>query len=212
MMHKSFSAAASLALALLAPAQADAQQSYDAREVRLLPIYCKYTQIFRDHVPGGNDPAQIDYYTKTMGTTFIHMHHYCWGLMNVNRASFISRTQQDRASNLFRSVQEFDYVLERAPVDFPYVPEILTRKGESLIRLDKGPEAVGTLQRAITTKPDYWPPYAALSDYYKDSGDVAKARDWLEKGLSASPDSQVLARRLAELKRTSAAHTKTKER
>jgi tetratricopeptide (TPR) repeat protein len=210
---RSIASTAWIALVSLAPVPVQAQQSYDSREVRLLPVYCKYTQLFRNNVPGGNDPVEIERWTKRMGPTFIHMHHYCWGLMDGNRAAFWAKTPQDRTHNLYQSIKEFDYVIERAPQDFSYLPEILTRKGENLILLDKGPEGVGELTRAIYVKPDYWPPYAAISDYYKNTGDIAKAREWLRKGLSAAPDAKVLSRRLAELDggRSRSAHKKAPE-
>lgn len=193
-------AAAGLAAALLAPTHAVAQRNYtDPREMHMLPEYCKYTQVIRDNVPGGNNPAEIDRWTKLMGQTFIHMHHYCFGLMASNRAMFASPTPYDRRHNLGVSITEFDYVIQRAPADFGLLPEILTKKGENLIFLDRGPEGVGQLQRVIDLKPDYWPPYAYISDYYKKTGDLVKARNWVEKGLSVAPNTRALTRRLAEL-------------
>ena len=83
-------------------------------------------------------------------------------------------------------------------MDFVLLPEILTKKGENLLRLGKSQGAV-ELGRAIELKKDYWPPYAAMSDYYKGVGDVRKAREWLEKGLAAAPGTRALTRRLEEL-------------
>ena len=54
-------------------------------------------------------------------------------------------------------------------------------------------------ERAIEVKADYWPPYARLGDYYKSAGDLGKARQILEAGLSKAPDATALQRRLAEL-------------
>lgn len=200
-----------LTLASLTPVRATAQQNYDAREVRLLPPYCKYTQLFRDRVPGGKDPAEIERWSALMGNTFIHMHHYCWGLMNGNRAMLFSRTDQDRTHNLYQSVKEFDYVIDKAPPDFAYLPEIVTKKGENLIKLGKGPEGVGELRRAIEIKPSYWPAYAAMSDYFKDNGDPKRAREWLEKGLAAVPNARALTRRLDELNAASNRSTRKKD-
>jgi hypothetical protein len=61
------------------------------------------------------------------------------------------------------------------------------------------------LHRAIELKPQYWPPYVALSDYFKELGQIAVAREWLEKGLAAAPNAQPLLRRLAELDRAKGA-------
>ena len=53
---------------------------------------------------------------------------------------------------------------------------------------------------AIALKRDYWPAYAHLSDYYREKGDVAKARETLQTGLSHAPGAKGLERRLAELR------------
>lgn len=173
---------------------------YDPREVALLPKFCTYTQIFRDHVPGGSSREELERWTAIMGPTFNNMHHYCWGLMKTNRALFLVRDLDRRQFYLRDSITEFDYVIRGAPDDFILLPEILTKKGENLIRLRKGPIGIYALQRATELKADYWPPYAQMSDYYKSTGEVDKAREALERGLSFSPDAQALLRRVAELK------------
>ncbi|MGH8642717.1 MAG: tetratricopeptide repeat protein [Burkholderiales bacterium] len=186
-------------MALLIPAGLRAQPLYELREVAMLPPYCKHTQDFREKVPGGNSPAEIERWSLVLGDTFQAMHHYCYGLVAANRAAFSARTTQQRLYQLNASIREFDYVIERAPSNFVLLPEILWKKGESLIRLGRAPQGILELQRAIALKQDYWPPYAAISDHYKEIGDIPRAREWLQKGLSASPNTNALARRLAEL-------------
>jgi tetratricopeptide (TPR) repeat protein len=127
--------------------------------------------------------------------------------MNTNRALLLVRDQRWRTYHLKYSIAEFDYVIDRAPADFKMLPEILNRKGENLIRLDMGPQGVRELERAIAVKPDYWPSYAALSDYYRKLGVPAKARKWLERGLSVTPDVKALERRMAELNAAKEEHT-----
>lgn len=173
--------------------------AYDAREVAMLPRYCIHTQSFRGAVPGGGNQAEIKRWNQVMGPTFEAMHHYCWGLMKNNRANILARNQQDRLFYLGDAIGEFDYVIQRAPQDFVMLPEILTKKGENLLRLGKAAQAVPELMRAIELKPDYWPPYEALSEHYRAAGDVTNARTMLEQGLSFSPESKTLKRRLAEL-------------
>jgi tetratricopeptide (TPR) repeat protein len=202
-------AAGTVALIAAAPMQALAQASipgypphvtaYDQREVGRLPKYCIYTQSFRDSVPGGNDQAQIDYWYSTLGKPFHAMHHYCWGLMKLNRALYLARSDQVRKFYFSSAIGEFDYVLEHSSDDFVLRPEILTKKGQCLIRLGRGPQAVEILEHAIELKPDYWPPYVQLSDYYKEAGQVAQAREVLEKALALAPGVETLKQRLAEL-------------
>lgn len=179
----------------------DVRYGFDPREVALLPQYCIYTQLFRAAVPGGNNPREVERWSLVMGPSFNNMHHYCWGLMDTNRALLLVRTERWRKWYLQTSIVEFDYVISRAPPDFKLLPEILTKKCENLIRLDMGPQAKPECERAIVLKPDYWPSYAAMSDYYVKIGDLAKARESLEASLAVTPDIKALQRRLAELDR-----------
>lgn len=173
------------------------EYSFDPREVALLPGYCIYTKVFRNSVPGGNNKVEIDRWYAVMGSTFNAMHHYCWGLMKMNRALLLAKDKQAKAYYLRASVDDFNFVLRYASRDFVLMPEILTKKGENLIRLGRSVEGVTELERAIEIKQDYWPPYAALSDYYESTGDVAKARELVEKALTFAPDTKALTRRLA---------------
>lgn len=184
----------------LAPGYPEHVESMDSREVAMLPGYCRYTQVFRDRVPGGNNPAEIRRWTDTMGTVFNAMHHYCFGLMKTHRAIMIARTPQYRKFYLQSSIEEFDYVLRNAPEGFALLPEILTRRGENLIRLGQPRAGLADLEQAASLKPDYWPPYAVMSDYYRSAGDVTKARLVLSRGLASAPDAKALTSRLAELR------------
>jgi hypothetical protein len=174
-------------------------EAYDPREVALLPHYCIYTQSFRDHVPGGNDKTMIDSWYARLGPTFHALHHFCWGMMKTNRGLLLANDRQTREFYLNAANVDFDYVIERAPPDFILLPEILAKKGENLIRVGNGPLGMLQLQRAAELKPDYWPPYAYMSDYYRDLGDQAKAREVLESGLRRVPESKSLQKRLSEL-------------
>lgn len=189
------------------PGYPDRVEAHDRRELALLPRYCLHTQVFRERLPAGQDRETEAWYAR-MGPTFHMMHHYCWGLMKSNRALMLARDPATRRFYLGDSINEFDWVLERAPVDFALLPEILTRKGENLIRLGSGPLGVPELERAIELKPNYWPAYAQLSDYYKDQRDFEKSREYLEKGLAHSPDVEALRTRLAAL---DAPRTQTKK-
>lgn len=172
---------------------------YDPREVAMLPAYCKHTQVFRDHVPGGGNQVEIERWYSVLGRGFHSLHHYCWGLMASNRAMTLATSPAERMSYLSRSVGEFEYVIRNVPPDLALLPEIFSKRGENLLRLDRVAQGISDLQQATELKPDYWPPYAVLSDHYKKHKNVAKAREWLEKGLQASPGTRALQQRLAEL-------------
>jgi tetratricopeptide (TPR) repeat protein len=102
------------------------------------------------------------------------------------------------------SIGEIDYVLHRAPPDFILLPEILTKKGDNQLRLGRPVAGQETLQKAMAIKPDYWPAYAVLADYYKEHGHPEVARQVLEKALEHSPDAEAIKRRLADLSKVRA--------
>jgi hypothetical protein len=182
------------------PGYPDTVEGYDRREVAMLPRYCLSTIGFSmANVQGSQDRTVADRWSAYFGPTFIHLHHYCWGLMKTNRAVLLARDATTRNFYLRDANREYDYVITRSPDDFLLLPEILTKRAENLARLGSGAIGVLDLERAISLKPDYWPAYAALSDYYKTDGDIAKAREVLEAGLLKSPDAPALQRRLTEL-------------
>jgi tetratricopeptide (TPR) repeat protein len=174
-------------------------RAYDKREVGMLPRYCIHTQNFRERVEGGNNPEQIKYWRSVMGERFEAMHHYCWALMKTYRGNFLARTSTQRYGYLRDAISDYEYVIRGSPRDFFLLPEILTKNGDNYVRLGEAAQGIRNYQLAIEIKPDYWPPYAAISDYFKKLGDIKKARDVLEKGLSMSPDVKALTTRLKEL-------------
>jgi tetratricopeptide (TPR) repeat protein len=176
---------------------------YDRKVFAFLPEWCKYTAYYNSVVPHerGNADARREYerLNRLMGPqNFKHLHHYCRGLFVVARARYFEPSKTARDRLLRNSIAEFNYVLNRVEPTFALLPEILTKKGESYARLGR-PEAVEPLHRALQAKPDYWPAYAALSDYFRDTGQVEQARQWLQKGLAAAPNATPLQRRLAEI-------------
>jgi tetratricopeptide (TPR) repeat protein len=170
----------------------------------MLPDFCRHRLA---KGPNEVDPAETARYKKLLGPTFLHIHHYCFGLAWTNRAKLSRMTPRERNYWLGLSIQDFDYVIRNASADFVLLPEILTKRGENLLRLRRFQEAASTLLRAIETKPDYWPPYAVLSDYHKQNGELDKAREWLEKGIAASPDAKALEMRQFALKNTPPPHS-----
>ena len=181
----------------------------DSREVAMLPKFCIYTRTFRGSVPGGNNPQEIKRLYAVLGPAFDALHHYCWGLMKTNRALFLVRDKQRKEFYLRAANSDYDYVIVRAAADFPLLPEILTKRGENLTLL-RDPTAALDFRRAIELKRDYWPAYAALSDYYKSVGQLARSKETLEQGLSAVPDAKPLSTRLSQLQGSSATQeTKT---
>ena len=171
-------------------------------ELRLLPPYCKDTQIISSFYGRQQSPASYDATTATWvnayGDGFWHVHHYCFAMTYVLRSHRMSN-QRERMGLLTQSLGEFEYVLKSANQSFPLRPEIHTKKAQALVMLGRGSEATSEFQKAITSKADYPGPYGFLSDYYVEAGDKAQAIKVLEDGLTAAPTSEFLLRRYRNL-------------
>jgi tetratricopeptide (TPR) repeat protein len=193
----------SLATGQAIPGYPESILEFDPREVSRLPPYCIHTAHFRENVPGGMDREKSQPWITTLGDVFQTLHHYCWALMYLHRAKVLAQDERTRRWNYSQAIHDIDYVLNYINAhgrhDFVLLPEILTRKGEALVGLGRGPRALVEFERAIQLKPDYWPPYAHVSDYYKGIGEMSKAREALESGLTHSPQANGLQRRLREL-------------
>lgn len=175
----------------------DQVESMDPRDVAILPRYCKSTQLFREKFK--TDPAEVDHWYKVLGPGFHALHHYCWAQMQIHRALVLAKTEQVRNFYLSNAAGNIDYVIKYSPPDFVLLPELLTKKGDCLLRINQTSAGVDALQQAIRRKPDYWPPYVVMADYFKKVGDTKDARQWIQKGLQAAPNTPALLRRQREL-------------
>lgn len=168
------------------------------KELTMLPEYCHYTPGWRDQLPfARSNPTRAAQLDGILGTTYSHLHHYCKGLAFVNRANYSFQQKGENAPRrlLTLALAEFQYVIDRSDRNFILLPEILSKKGQNLIRLGKSLQGLDELKKAIELKPDYWPPYAYISDYYMTNKDYGNARTWLEKALSIDPQSTMLRER-----------------
>lgn len=196
---KSVTAWVGLVLVLaFSPNSRASDDGWDPLMISMLPPYCKYSAIYSQRL-GVRDAEQHKYWRQVVGPGFAHIHHYCNGLRQTNMALLRTRDKRERRSLLTISINEFDYVIRNVKEDFVLLPEILTKKGENLIRIGRGSESIEVMESAMRIKPDYWPPYAHLGDYYKAMGERDKARTVLERGLARSPGEEALVSRLKKL-------------
>lgn len=158
-----------------------------------LPNWCAYTQT-HTHVDSIGKK-----YQQIFGPTWIHMHHYCFGLDQINIAMQNWSNETIRNRYLQLSIGEFDYILKRSDSNFILKPEILAKKGEVLLLVGKSMEAVQAFYEAIELRCEYIPAYTALADYFFRHNDTFQAQRILERGLKCVPGSEVLKNKLAEV-------------
>ena len=78
-------------------------------------------------------------------------------------------------------------------------PDLHTRWGWALGEQGRTAEAIGHYQLVFKAKPNFALAYARLSELYIEIDQPEDAREILESGLKASPNSRSLKRRLEKL-------------
>lgn len=135
----------------------------------------------------------------SMGSDFMHVHHYCAGLNFVNRARGMGSSNKDRQGTLEAALRNFDYMLAHTHPDFSLRPEILMNRGIALSMMKRSGEAVGDLMKAIEADPKQPRAYMTLADMYSQQKNRAKALETVTEGLRHNPDTKSLQRRYTEL-------------
>ncbi|MHB8760548.1 MAG: tetratricopeptide repeat protein [Thiobacillus sp.] len=167
------------ALAVWAPSPA---------EMAALPPYCAAR--FNEGSPAFRS------WRTSMGSDFVHLHHYCAGINFINRArASVSAARKDM---LVAAVREFDYVLDHVSSGFHLRSEILMNRGVALSLLKRDGEAIGNLLEAIKLDPRQPRAYSALADLYGKQN-PGKALEAVSEGLRHNPDAKALQRRYTEL-------------
>lgn len=133
-----------------------------------------------------------------MAKNNIHLHHYCYGLMDKHRY-LISVTRADKEKYAFHFLSELDYVLRNSDKDWPYFHVLLVDQAEMMKTRGNYPYSLLKIDEALRHKPDYERAYALKSDVYLTMGDKKKAVDTAQEGLEKIPRSKSLRWRLEQL-------------
>lgn len=105
-----------LAASVCERAHAQQQGRWTPAEVAMLPAYCQ-ARLARDE-------AQLSHWNRTFGrTTVLHLHHYCYGLLHMQRANATTNGAQ-RRRHFGSAVKQFDYVLRHWGPDSPLYQEV----------------------------------------------------------------------------------------
>ncbi len=177
---------------LIADEAAAKPQNITDAEMALIPRYCPDTMGFNYGDAYHNTSPNANKWVGLMGKGFWAVHHYCWALIDLQRASRHNISPQMRQGLLESVVSDCRYVVNNTQPDFILLPEILTRIGEVEIRLSHPDAADQAFSRARELKPDYWPAYSHWVEYLIKIGRRSEALKVVRSGLSFSPNAKVL--------------------
>lgn len=179
----------------LASSMAIADQTVSKEDLKLLPPYCKGTQLIRN-VSGDTTP--IGEYKKLYGDEFMHLHHFCWAL-NTENQYYRNPSSPYRKSMLKHAIGDLDYVIKRSSPTFVFLPDIHLAKARIYSVHKQNGQAISSALKAIEIKPDYVRAYTFISDLYIKLGAKANAIKVLKSALVHLPNSTPIRKRLVEL-------------
>jgi hypothetical protein len=142
------------------------------------------------------DPAT---WMSVLGEAWGPLGHYCMGIVYLKRTE---RGVGDRIALLNTALENFRYEEHFTSDQSILRAEVEFNIGYVLYLLNRTPEAIVPLQKAILLKSDYLQAYIILSSCYSKSGEKARAAKILETGLVKMPGSQLLQNALNDLNKT----------
>jgi len=178
-------------LLLLSPLTSQAAIQATDTEIFMLPAYCKARY-------GKSSPQEIKVWKKRLGHDFMHIHHFCNGLILLNRTYMIS-DKKKRLSVSNQAFREIIYTQKHAAPNFILQPAIAYYKGKILENLGKNDNAIKEYLSAIKLNPKYINSYVALASLYSQLGLKSDAINTIKKGLKYKPGSKKLKRKLKKL-------------
>lgn len=181
-----------LAVGVSFKATAATPQNPTAFEISRLPSYCLDTEWFAGPKNSPRQSPKAAQWEQLMGYGFWSLHHYCWGLLSLERFHASPGTGEARKFLIHQIISEYFYVLKNSPPDFLLRPEILWRLGEAELLRENFGEAYDAFLQARRMKPDYWPAYSSWAEVLIKAKKSADARKLIEEGLAHSPQSKVL--------------------
>lgn len=161
-------------------------------EMALLPKYCAYTQGMKNGIAVGRVSAEGGRWLNVIGPGFWHLHHYCWALIQIQRAASANATPADRKSLRLDATNNLQYVLDHVPGDLVLLPEILTWMGRLQLQSGNPYKAHEAFSAARQAKPDYWPAYFHWAEYLSNHNQKAEAKRILQLGLQETPNATPL--------------------
>jgi len=174
-----------LFITYLVPAQAVENLVPTARELQVLPEFCKLK--FKK---GGEDRALG---MSIWGQQFSNIHHYCFGLNWMNR--YYKRVATAEAKRtLNAAVLEFTYMVDHLYEDGPLAGEILMNRGVAFMAAKRNADGLKDLYKALQYNPGLAKVYRIIARYYEKNGRRDNALEILEEGMKHVPRSNSLRR------------------
>lgn len=144
-------------------------------EWRLLPPACMYVEFAPEF---RSETAQR---LRAADRTWIHMHHYCWAIVQTMRTYHYKVDRQLARAYMRSAIQNLDYTIRLSKPGFALRPDMFVRKAALQARLGSFTAAADTAQELIAESPELPEGYVALADAQLKAGRSQEARETLRR-------------------------------
>ena len=127
-------------------------------------------------------------------------HHYCWGLLDKQRA-FASVETSKRTFLVKTWRSEMQYIVDwtaKSQINWEYMPVIHMEIAESYMQDKDYSNAIKSASKAVELNAEFTRGYMLIADIYEQIKDRAKALATVTEGLKRTPTSKALQRRYKE--------------
>jgi tetratricopeptide (TPR) repeat protein len=167
-------------------------------EWKILPEWCRqkeWTASNHRVVPGG------EWRASAWGPDYIHIHHYCWAMIQSVRSYKFGLPKQQRLALLGSCDDNMDYVFRNSRYDppVPILAEMLTFAADCNFRRSEDGKARQLLARAKEANPKYWRQYFLLANHLLQIGKEKDALEAIDEGLREIPESGPLKKLQSEI-------------
>lgn len=174
-------------------------------QYQLLPPYCRN----QGHVaPLLYRPDNEGEWQRRLGRDYLHIHHYCWGLVHMLNAYKLGMTSGKGRFQFEEAADDFQFSINAtlahrgASPGTALLPEMYTKLGEAKLALRDYKNAEIAFRSSWELNPAYAPPYVWWAQFLLKHGKASDALAVAEEGKKHAPESKSLIKLIEEIKGT----------
>jgi len=146
-----------------------------ANELALLPEYCKYKNQIS---PGYQKDATWKRCQSIFGAdNWKHMHHYCGGLLKINRGNSVIRGTGKASAYYHYAIEDLEYMERGATASFRLWPELFVKMGDAYKGQNDLTNAEFYYHKAYIKYPKYKITYMKLVYLYINQDRAKEAKE-----------------------------------